>query len=217
MSFEVFEASDFPHALSVSVKKGSCIVYEGEQSCNIAYLITSGSMEVITECIDGTQTSIYKLKPGEIFGELAMMGISTRTASVYAIEDSTLLKITAAVWQKCLEDPEFLMRVNHMLVHRYLETTKVVRRLGQSSVLHRLGIYLLTLPEWNATKADEITLTLPSHAQLARLLNCTRERVSKVMRELYRAETLSKHKQNNAVTISKTKLTDTLMDIGVEK
>jgi DNA-binding transcriptional regulator YhcF (GntR family) len=80
-----------------------------------------------------------------------------------------------------------------------------------------LGIYLLTLPEWNATKADEITLTLPSHAQLARLLNCTRERVSKVMSELYRAETLIKHQQNNMITISKTKLTDTLMDVGAGK
>lgn len=212
-----FEAADFPHASTITVKKGSCVVYEGEDSCKTAYLIQSGAMEVLTECIDGTQTSLYKLYKGELFGELALMGITTRTASVYAIEDTTLLKINHAVWNKCLENYEFLIRVNTMLMHRYLETTKVVRRLGQSSVLHRLGVYLLTLPEWKKTNGDEISVTLPSHAQLARLLNCTRERVSKVMRGLYQAGIIQKHDFDNTITLSKTKLTDTLMDVGSEK
>ncbi len=212
-----FEASDFPYANTIHVKKGTCVVYEGDEGGNTAYLILSGAMEVLTECIDGTQTSLYKLKVGELFGELALMGVSTRTASVYAIEDTTLLKINRTMWDVCLKDYDFLTRVNTMLLHRYLETTKVVRRLGQSSVLHRLGVYLLTLPEWKNNACDEIDVILPSHAQLARLLNCTRERVSKIMRELYQTGTIKKHEHGQGITISKTKLTDTLMDVGADK
>jgi len=210
-----FGASDFPNANTIHVKKGTCVVYEGDEGGNTAYLILSGTMEVLTECIDGTQTSLYKLKVGELFGELALMGINTRTASVYAIEDTTLLKINRTTWDTCLKDYAFLTRVNTMLLHRYLETTKVVRRLGQSSVLHRLGVYLLTLPEWKNNVCDEIDVILPSHAQLARLLNCTRERVSKIMRELYQAGVIQK--RHHGITISKTKLTDTLMDVGADK
>ena len=211
----MFSASDFPNATTIHVKKGTCVIYEGDAAGNTAYLILSGVMEVLTECIDGTQTSLYKLKEGDLFGELALMGVHTRTASVYAIENTALLKINRATWDACIKDYDFLMRVNTMFLQRYLETTKVVRRLGQSSVLHRLGVYLLTLPEWKNNEHDEIDVTLPSQAQLARLLNCTRERVSKIIRELCQTGIIQKH--DHGITISKTKLTDTLMDMNTDK
>ena len=206
MSNPKFNSEDFQGAPEISVKKGACLIYRGEASQKIAYFIVSGSVEVKTECVDGTQLLLYKLGPGELFGELVFMGVSERTASVYAVENSTLIKINENSWQKCMQNPEFLKKVYDILLHRFIETTEVVNRLGQSTVLHRLCIYLISLPQWRQSDADVIRVTLPSNAKLAMMVNCTRERMSAVMRHFYSSGVIEKVGSDGEVLLSHARL-----------
>ncbi len=165
---------------------------------------------------DGTQTLLYKLYPGDLVGELSMMGVTKRTASIYTVEDTLLLTINERIWNANLEKASFHKKINAILLHRYIETTKVVSRLGQSTVIERLGTYLLTLPEWHEHNNDYSEVTLPSHVQFACLLNCTRERVSGVMRKLYDLEAISKSDNHGKVIIFKSKLTAVLIGVAAE-
>ncbi|NWF39211.1 Crp/Fnr family transcriptional regulator [Mariprofundus sp. NF] len=206
MSNPKFNSEDFQGAPEISVKKGSCLIYRGEASQKIAYFIVSGSVEVKTECVDGTQLLLYKLGAGELFGELVFMGVTERTASVYAVENATLIKINENSWQKCMQNPAFLKKVYDILLHRFIETTEVVNRLGQSTVLHRLCIYLVSLPEWRQSDADVIRVTLPSNAKLATMVNCTRERMSAVMRHFYKSGVIEKVGSDGEVLLSHSRL-----------
>jgi len=193
----LFTEADFEGAPRISLKRGECLIYEGEKDEKAAYFIVSGSVEVQTECYDGTQTLLYVLKSGAVFGELHLMGADKRTASVYTAERTVLLKINSKIWYQRMQDIGFMKRVHTMQLKRYLETTKAASRLGQSTVMHRLGTYLMTLPEWHKTQKSSIDVILPSHAQLARMLNCTRERITVVMKAFYKAGAVIKLDDRN--------------------
>jgi len=195
----IFEADDFKGAKSIELKRGTCLIYEGDMHDKYAYFLLSGSVEVQTECYDGTQTLLYTLQAGVLFGELVLMGAQERIASIYTVEKSKLLKISPVLWKNCLQNPDFLRRIHEMQLQRYLETTKAVSRLGQSSVLHRLGTYFMTLPNWHNTQKTSIQVVLPSHNQLGRMLNSTRERVTVVMQEFYKSGAVMKQSDGSYV------------------
>jgi len=167
MSRELFTDNDFKGATPIELKRGVCMVYEGDVREQYAYFI--------------------------------LMGAQERTASVYTAERTHLLRISPVLWKKCMQDVDFLRRVHEMQLQRYLETTKAASRLGQSTVLHRLGTYFMTLPDWHNCQETSIQVVLPSHGQLGRMLNCTRERITVVMQKFYQSGAVKKEADGSSI------------------
>lgn len=76
---------------------GADIVREGEHGSE-AYVIESGRCEV-HRLVGGRRELIRVMGPGEVFGEMAILSPGVRTASVTALEPTTLLQITADTLQ----------------------------------------------------------------------------------------------------------------------
>jgi hypothetical protein len=70
---------------------GEEIVRQGELSGRF-YIITSGEVEV-TEKVDGQEHQIRRLRAGDHFGELALLGDRRRTATVRAVSDTSVLSL----------------------------------------------------------------------------------------------------------------------------
>jgi serine/threonine-protein kinase len=81
----------------VTFAAGEDVVVEGEQGSE-AYVIETGSCEVHRQ-VEGRRTSIRVMGPGEVFGEMAILSPGARTASVTALEETTLLCVTAQTLQ----------------------------------------------------------------------------------------------------------------------
>jgi len=79
------------HLPSLTFDAGTLLIKEGE-SGDAAYLIVSGRCRVFRGAM-GPTTSARILGPGEIFGELAVLLDSPRTASVEALDACTVLVI----------------------------------------------------------------------------------------------------------------------------
>jgi serine/threonine-protein kinase len=90
--------AEFPMA---KFAKGSYIVREGDQG-NTAYIIVTGRCEVL-KVIEGTVTPLQTLLPGDVFGEMAVLTESPRTATVLALEDTTVLVVEGEVLRQELE------------------------------------------------------------------------------------------------------------------
>jgi serine/threonine-protein kinase len=90
--------AEFPLA---SFAKGSYIVREGDPG-NTAYIIVSGRCEVL-KIIEGTVTPLQTLLPGDVFGEMAVLTESPRTATILALEDTTVLVVEGDVLRQELE------------------------------------------------------------------------------------------------------------------
>jgi len=83
---------DFP---SVEVAAGTVVIREGEPG-DAAYIIEQGRCEVVKE-VDGQPTRLREMGPGEVFGETAILASSPRTATVVALEDTVLRRVTARI------------------------------------------------------------------------------------------------------------------------
>jgi len=201
-----FYPDDFPGAVVTSVKRQHCFFHEGDRFDGRAYLILSGQAEVLVDGFDGNQTLLYHLAEGELFGAMGFLSQPARLETVTMATAGKVLRIAQPVWNRSLEHPQFQSKLFHTVLQRYQATLDVVRRLGQSKVAHRLGMYLLSLPEWNGGSEDIVSCRLPTHVVLASMLNCTRERLTRVINDMVAAGVISKVGRSGSVHISRQNL-----------
>ena len=74
---------------------GSRVVTEGETG-DAAYVIVTGRCEVFRE-VEGRRVTLREMGPGEVFGETAVFTEKPRTASVEALDDLTVMRVTRAL------------------------------------------------------------------------------------------------------------------------
>lgn len=103
--------------------QGKRIVTEGEEAF-VAYIIQSGKVSVFTEK-DGKKVEFSKLEPGQIFGEVALIQDTVRTASVEALEDCNMIVITRDAFKhKLLKSDVTIKAVVEMLSARVMKSNE---------------------------------------------------------------------------------------------
>ncbi len=114
-----------------SFRDGEFVVRQGDAS-DSAYLILDGVADVVID-IGGKPTVVAKLKGNEIFGEMAMLCDTPRTASVVANGDlRTLCFEREAMLRLLREFPEMAIEMSRSLAHRLERTTADLARLRAS-------------------------------------------------------------------------------------
>ena len=109
-------------------KKGDEIIKEGMLS-DCAYIIESGRVEVSKQ-INGERQSIGVLKEGDIFGEMGLIDGLPRSASVVALEDSSISIITQETFNSLAQhNAQALMPILKVLAKRLRATLKLVEDL----------------------------------------------------------------------------------------
>ncbi len=93
----------------VSVAAGTRIVSQGEDP-EFFYVIQSGRVRVFRETADRIQTNLTELRPGAYFGEVALVTGQPRSASVEALEDATLIKVSKDEFDRLLDQNPQLAR-----------------------------------------------------------------------------------------------------------
>jgi uncharacterized membrane protein YphA (DoxX/SURF4 family)/rhodanese-related sulfurtransferase len=93
----------------VSVPAGTRIVSQGEGP-EFFFIIQTGRVRVFRESEDGIQTNLTEMSAGTYFGEVALVTGQVRTASVEALEDTTLIKVSKKEFDRLLDDNPPLAR-----------------------------------------------------------------------------------------------------------
>jgi HlyB family type I secretion system ABC transporter len=112
---------------------GSVIVAEGDPADGL-YLLTAGRARVLKRGERGEEVSIAVLEPGDSFGEMALLGRSTRTATVRASSDVEALRLDAAAFQEltaqhpALRD-HFELQVRHRILRGFFREHSAFGRL----------------------------------------------------------------------------------------
>ncbi|SET37896.1 cyclic nucleotide-binding domain-containing protein [Oceanicella actignis] len=107
---------------------GEYVVRQGDVS-DSAYLILEGKADVIVE-VNGKATVVATLGDSEVFGEMAMLCETPRTASVRARgELRTLMFEREGMLRLLREFPEMAVEMARSLAHRLERTTAELARL----------------------------------------------------------------------------------------
>lgn len=167
-----------------SFRKGVVLIHEGEQGDNI-YVILSGRMRVFSAGDDGREITYGDYGAGEYMGEMSLDG-GPRSASVETLQASRCMVITRQVLtQHLAEHPEFAFELLAKVIRRARVATLNARHLALNDVYGRLKLMLdssaLRQPDGSRLIAERMT-----HKDMARRLGCSREMVSRQMKDLER-------------------------------
>lgn len=152
-------------------------------------LVLSGRLRVVALSPSGREVSFRDAGAGETLGEMAALDGRPRSASVVALQESLLARISPA-------DLQMLMRKHWPVCERLLQhlaravraLTERVYELSTLGVQQRLCAELLrlALAGEGATGERVVLHGLPSHKELAARIGTSREQVTRELGELLR-------------------------------
>ena len=166
------------------------LFHKGDHSEEV-YVIASGKLKVLTTSAEGDDVVFSILGPREVFGEVALLGASPRTATVSAIEDCQLLVIDRRDFMSFLTtNPEVSVKLLSVLAIRLKLISELVEDTLFLNLPLRLAKKLMSLSRTFGEQTPEgirVDLKL-SQEEWGDLVGTTRESVNKQMRKWTDAE-----------------------------
>ncbi|TDJ61403.1 MAG: cyclic nucleotide-binding domain-containing protein [Proteobacteria bacterium] len=105
-------------AQTITFLSGDVVIGQNEKG-NALYILMRGTVNVMRED-NGQQSRVASLSQGEFFGEAALLGDETRTATVTAATSLTLLRLTRrSVLSLADKHPEIAARLNQAYADRH--------------------------------------------------------------------------------------------------
>ena len=161
------------------------LFHKGDHGGEI-YVVASGKLKALTTSAEGDDVVFSILGPGEVFGEVALLGATPRTATVSAIEDCQLLAIDRRDFMSFLmTNPEVSVKLLSVLAMRLKRVSELVEDTLFLNLPLRLAKKLLSLSRVYGEEAAEgirIDLRL-SQEEWGDLVGTTRESINKQLRK----------------------------------
>lgn len=168
------------------VKKGERILRAEERGHFIMFLV-SGQLHVLLMSDEGREALLDILRPGEFFGELALLSGRRRSANVDAAEDSAILVLSQQVFETHIINHKGLVRaLLRDLACRLHDTTTKTANLLMHNVYRRLAKELTSLAVSKPGEAGPVLVIehRPTHKELAAMVGTTREMVTRALKKL---------------------------------
>jgi CRP-like cAMP-binding protein len=148
-AFSTLVPSDLERIARVSVPRqfepGEVVFREGDAS-DTCYVVREGHARAIHEHGDGRTITLATFGPGDIFGELAMFEDELRSATVEAIEPTSVVAVLGPDMRRLMtEHPEISMRLVVALAGRLRETNERLTRQSFQTVQSRVAVVLSEL------------------------------------------------------------------------
>jgi CRP/FNR family transcriptional regulator, cyclic AMP receptor protein len=170
---------------------GETVFREGDAG-DTCYVIRTGLVRVTRDHSDGRAITLAELRPGDMFGELAMFGGETRSASVEALEDTTAVALLAPDMRRLLmQHPDLAVNMLKWLADRLRAANERISRQSFQTVAGRVASALLA--QVNAIRAEagetldgDIVISA-TQTEIAQLAGASRESASRFLAKLERA------------------------------
>src|SRR3954463_13537994 len=176
-------------AVPRSYEAGEAVFREGD-SGDTCYVVRQGSVRITRRHSDGRMITLAELRPGAIFGELAMFGGETRSASVEALESTRALAILAGDLRRImLQHPEIAVKMLEALANRLRDANERISRQSFQTVAGRVASALLSQVKARSEdgEMDRDIVIEATQAEIAQLAGASRESASRFLAKLERA------------------------------
>lgn len=156
------------------------------------FIVLDGRVKIFTPSMGKKRKTFAYLRPGDFFGEMALLEGKPRSAAAEAVAYSKLLVITSADFNRLLaKRPQLTLYLLRTVSQRLRRANEEIEGLLFRNVLGRVAKTLLDLSR-RGEPSDGGTL-LPEHytqQELADLVGTTREPLTRALSALKRAQLL---------------------------
>ena len=169
---------------SLRLVKRDELFHKGDAGSQV-YVVVSGKLKALTTSLEGDDVVFSILGPGEVFGEIALLGETPRTATVVAIERCELMVIDRRDFLALLKrHPDAAIRLLQLLAVRVKRVSELVEDTLFLNLPVRLAKKLLALARVYGEQTPaglRVDLKL-SQEEWGDLVGATRESINKRVR-----------------------------------
>jgi CRP/FNR family transcriptional regulator, cyclic AMP receptor protein len=163
-------------ATSGAYHRGDPIFAESDAADHL-YIVSSGRIAISNKSIDGRESVLALMGPGDLFGDMALFDDSGRSAGARALETSEVIAVPFEPLRAMFEsDARALWNVIRLLARRLREANEAIADSVFLDVTGRTAKRLLDI----AGGSDEFTLPI-TQEELAGMIGASRERVNKAI------------------------------------
>jgi CRP/FNR family cyclic AMP-dependent transcriptional regulator len=196
-AFSTLEVGDLERIAEVAVPRefepGQVVFREGDAS-DTCYVVREGYARAVRTHGDGRTITLATFGPGDIFGELAMFEDERRSATIEAIEPTSVVGVLGPDMRRLMgEHPAIAARLVVALGRRLREMNERLSRQSFQTVQSRVAVVLRQLVEQEvaAGRDGSDVLVTATQADLAQLAGSSRESASRFLAVLERAGVIS--------------------------
>ena len=165
-------------------RKGTLLIQEGDQGDTI-FIILSGKLRAFSAGDNDREITYGVYGAGEYLGELSLDG-GPRSASVITLEASSCSVVGRRTLERFIAGrPDFAFELLAKVIRRARSATHSARQLALNDVYGRLRVLLQGVPQPQPDGAQRVVDRL-THQEMANRLGCSREMVSRLMKDLER-------------------------------
>jgi CRP/FNR family cyclic AMP-dependent transcriptional regulator len=175
-------------AVPRSWRGGEVVFHEGDPG-DTCYVIRSGAVRVTRDHSGGRSITLAELRQGQIFGELAMFGEETRSATVEALEDTSAVAILAGDVRRLLTgNADLAIKMLVGLADRLRAANDRIAQQSFQTVSGRVATALLAQVEARQAEGagDADVLVTATQSEIAQLAGASRESASRFLATLER-------------------------------
>jgi CRP/FNR family cyclic AMP-dependent transcriptional regulator len=164
-------------------RRGLLLIQEGDVGSTL-YIVRTGRLRAYAADHTGKEITLGLYGPGEYVGEMSLDG-GPRSANVETLEATTCAVVTReALLAYIAQEPSFALEMMARLIRRARLATESTRSLALIDVYGRAKRLLEQLAGPAAADGSRTLGERITHQQIASHLACSREMVSKLMKDL---------------------------------
>jgi CRP/FNR family transcriptional regulator, cyclic AMP receptor protein len=165
------------------------VVFREGDSGDTCYVIRTGRARVTRNHSDGRTITLAELHKGDIFGELAMWGEETRSATVEALEAMEAVALLASDVRRLLVGhPDIAVKMLAALAERLRGANERISNQSFRTVAGRVaGVLLSQVESLRKEHAESDVVIAATQTDIAQLAGSSRESASRFLANLERA------------------------------
>src|SRR5262245_7002698 len=166
-------------------EKSREILLARDQSSDV-FFVLSGRIQVQNYSREGREVIYSMIGPGEVFGEFAAIDQRPRSASIVAVEDTTLARMTGADFVSLLKsDFDISLKLMQLLTAKSRALTDRLLELVALTSRERVRVELARLADSGTKNGLAVTIRpAPRHYEIAARVGSHREAVTKELNHL---------------------------------
>jgi CRP-like cAMP-binding protein len=164
-------------------RRNEVIFHQGDLGDSLQ-VVASGGVKIVLPSAEGDEAIIASLKPGDFFGELALLDSSPRSTSAVALEATETLALSREQFLRLIdEDARLVHALFHALAEELRRLTSHVEELHFLDLAGRLSIRLVRLArDQDHDASGRVELDWPfTQSDLAAMIGATRQSVNKLL------------------------------------
>ena len=201
--FKTLSDSDLEFLCSKSIVRRyerRAVILNAGISENKICMLFEGRLQGIDFTIDGKEVGLYFVEPGDYCGELCVFDSGLQPEHVISLNSSVVVIFSSETVREVAErNPTVMLQFGNKLARRIRQMNTQRSLLSLPKVSQRVCRQLwLLIAKFDTEKAQDIE-NLPTHMEIAIMLNLSRETITRVFQQLQRKQIVSRAGPNRLV------------------